>query len=466
MNQSRSDVPITKDGMSRATIVALLIASAQAPLGSTLIAVALPSIGEGFHADIVLATSLLVTSYLVINIVCQGPGGKIGDLFGSARALQAGILLYAAGAAIGLMAPSLILLVLSRCTMALAGAVVVPSTLALLRLHVPVARRGQIFGWFGATMGLSAALGPALGGEIVAAFGWRAIFMANLPFLAIAWGLLRLYPIPNSSDGAPLSSSVRKRFDIGGMVLFLLMLAPLIAASKIEGTLRPLLLIVAAAATIAFIRWESRADDPILDPALFVTPAFAAGAAIMALQNFAMYGLLFELPQFFVQFRGTGSREVGYLLFVMMVGMVGASPIGGRLTDRIGPRRSALIGSSVLLSGSLMLCRLADFDTPAGALLPLLVFGIGMGLCSAPAQTSCMAAVKPAQAGMAAGASSTARYLGGIATILVLGAVLGSSASATVGQHEVMQWLFAGAVLISVGAGFYLPGQFRDGRPR
>jgi MFS family permease len=146
--------------------------------------------------------------------------------------------------------------------------------------------------------------------------------------------------------------------------------------------------------------------------------------------------------------------------------MVGASPIGGRLTDRIGPRRSALIGSSVLLSGSLMLCRLADFDTPAGALLPLLVFGIGMGLCSAPAQTSCMAAVKPAQAGMAAGASSTARYLGGIATILVLGAVLGSSASATVGQHEVMQWLFAGAVLISVGAGFYLPGQFRDGRPR
>ena len=133
--------------------------------------------------------------------------------------------------------------------------------------------------------------------------------MANLPFLAIAWGLLRLYPIPNSSDGAPLSSSVRKRFDIGGMVLFLLMLAPLIAASKFEGTLRPLLLIVAAAATIAFIRWESRADDPILDPALFVTPAFAAGAAIMALQNFAMYGLLFELPQFFVQFGARGRAK-------------------------------------------------------------------------------------------------------------------------------------------------------------
>src|SRR4051794_16102628 len=84
VNQSRSDGPVTTNGMSRATIVALLIASAQAPLGSTLIAVALPSIGAGFHTDIVLATSLLVTSYLVINIVCQGPGGKISDLFGSA----------------------------------------------------------------------------------------------------------------------------------------------------------------------------------------------------------------------------------------------------------------------------------------------------------------------------------------------------------------------------------------------
>jgi MFS family permease len=433
--------------MSRITIAALLLASAQAPLGSTLIAVALPSIGEGLGVDVVLATSLLVTSYLVVSVVCQGPGGKVSDLFGHARMLRAGILLYAAGALTGLVAPGISMLVISRCMMALGGSIVVPATLALLRVHVPSTHRGRVYGLFGATMGLSAALGPVLGGEIVTAFGWRAIFLTNLPFLTVTWVLLLFFPLPASKqDEASTRAKSHKSFDWTGVALLALALVLLIVSGKVWAFVATLSLSASLAAGALFIRHEAQAPDPMLDPALFQEPTFAAGAAIMALQNFAMYGLLFQLPQFFEQFRGSAPRDVGYMLFAMMIGMVAASPIGGRLTDRLGSRRAGLSGSAVLLLSSLLLCRLASFASPHDALVPLLIFGIGMGLCSAPAQTSCMSTVDPRAAGMAAGASSTARYLGGIISILVLGSVLGSGGAST-GSHEVMIWLFTAAVL-------------------
>lgn len=109
------------------------IASAQAPFDSTLITVALPSIRDGIGADSVPITGLPITGYLVVNVVCQCPAGRISDLVGHSRVLWAGIGLYVIGAAFGLLAQGVSLLFVSRCTMAAAGALVVPATLALLR---------------------------------------------------------------------------------------------------------------------------------------------------------------------------------------------------------------------------------------------------------------------------------------------------------------------------------------------
>ena len=129
-----------------AAMTAMLIASAQAPLGSTLIAVALPSVGAGLQIDVMLATSLLVSSYLIVNILLQAPGGKLSDVVGHSRILWIGMTLFGLGAVTGLVAPGLGLLTAARCIMAVGGALVVPATLALLRIHVPVERRGRIFG--------------------------------------------------------------------------------------------------------------------------------------------------------------------------------------------------------------------------------------------------------------------------------------------------------------------------------
>jgi MFS family permease len=446
-------------GLSTASTAALLIASAQAPLGSTLIAVALPSIGEGIAADLVLITGLLVTGYLVVNVVCQGPAGKISDLVGHSRVLWSGILLYVIGALFGLLAGGVSLLFVSRCLMAAAGALVVPATLALLRLHVPPERRGRVFGLFGATMGIAAAGGPALGGEIVSLFGWRSVFLANLPFLALSAALLYSFPLPRRDGPDPRPpGGLARTLDFPGIGLLALALALLILASKLDGAAFGAALLASAVTGAGFAFWETRARAPVFDPRLFALPAFAAGTLIIALQNFAMYGLLFQLPQFFSVFRGTEPRQIGYMLFVMMVGMVVAAPVGGQLSDRIGARRAALIGALVLLAGIAQLWRLAGFETPADAVPALLVLGLGLGLCNAPAQAASMGAVEPRQAGMAAGVSSTMRYLGGIFSILVLGAVLGSNETVSLARHDIMIRLFTAAVVLSALLSRRLPG--------
>lgn len=437
----------------------LLIASAQAPLGSTLIAVALPSIDAAIGGDLVFITGLLVTGYLAVNVICQGPAGKISDLFGHSRILWTGISLYVVGAILGLLAQNLGLLFMSRCIMAAAGALVVPATMALLRLHVPLARRGRIFGIFGASMGIAAAGGPALGGEIVEIFGWRGVFWANLPFLALSAYLLYRWPLPSSAGAlSKKRNGTSIVIDYVGVGLLAISLGSLILASKLSGFHSVLVLALAGAAGTTFVVWEIRFPVPVFDPHLFRVPAFAAGTMMITMQNFAMYGLLFQLPQFFAVFRHTSPREIGYMLFVMMIGMVIAAPIGGQLTDRFGPRRASLAGLLFLLLGVTQLWRMASFSTAADALVALLLFGLGMGLSNAPAQSSAMNAANPGQAGMAAGVSSTMRYLGAIVSILVMGWVLGDDAQVNEARHLTMIYLFTAAVLVSAVASRFLPG--------
>ena len=170
-------------------LVAACLSASLMPLNSTMIAVAVPDISDEFGRDPALVTQALVTSYLIAAVVLQSPAGKVGDRIGHARMLAIGQVLVAAGALVGFLAPSLGLLIVARMLMAAGGAALVPSTLALLRHELPPERRGRAFGAFGATMALSAALGPVVGGELVQAFGWPSVFAANLPVLGVSVAL-------------------------------------------------------------------------------------------------------------------------------------------------------------------------------------------------------------------------------------------------------------------------------------
>jgi MFS family permease len=363
--------------------------------------------------------------------------------------------IYAAGSMLGFLVATLPSLALARIAMAVGGAMVMPATMAMLRNTVVEGRRPRAFGAFGAVMGTAAAVGPLLGGELTARFGWRAVFVANLPVILVAFGLIRF------AAPADASASVgrRPRFDVEGSVLLAAALVALVAASRMKGAGVPWVVIAGVVLLAAFVAWELRAASPVVDLRMFARREFAAGNAVVGLQNLAMYALLFQLPIFFEQVRGIPSGNTGRSLIGMMLAMVVFAPLGGRLAERFGTRRIAFLGCLVSLAGLLAIADFSKLEVPTDALTGLILVGAGLGLATAPSQSAAMSAIGHAQAGMAGGSLSTSRYLGGVIGISLLGALLASNAG--VASHRAAAWCYAAALALSAIAALMLPGRLR-----
>lgn len=435
-------------------IAALALSSALAPLNSTMLSVVLGPIGRELDVPDARLTQLLVTSYLITSIVMQAPAGKLGDRLGHRRALAIGQVGVALGAVAGLLAPSVELLAAARVLMATGGALVVPSATALLRLELPPERRGRAFGAFGASMALAAAIGPVLGGAIEWAVSWRATFLVNLLVLPIAALLAR-------SDGAerpPPRGLSGMRIDGLGALLLGGALAAVVIGAALEGPERWLVLAGAGALAVVFVAWERRHPEPIMDLALLRRPVLTAGGLVIALHNLAMYALLFELPRTLERVLELRGHESGPLLGAMMISMVIASPISGRLSDRMGARPLAVGGTLLALFGIALLL-LVPLTSVWSVLPSLVALGLGLGIASAPTQAAAMSAAPREGSGMAAALLSTLRYLGGVAGIVLLGVLQSSTEDREVAlrehQHAVM--LFAAALAIAVACAMVLP---------
>ena len=397
--------PNTGEALPRSLLAGMILAALLTPFGSTSIAVALPGIGREFGAGRTDLNLWLVVTYLLVALVGQGPGGRLGDGIAHERGLLAGLGLHALGAALGCCANGLPSLALSRILAAAGGAVVLPSAMALLGTRVPDDRRARMFGLLGGALGLAAALGPPAGARLVEAFGWRSLFAFNLPLVAVA------------------------------MVL------------------------VQRSARRARVPEAHGARGPVFDVQLFRRPAFSAGSGLIALQNLALYGILFLLP---ASAAAAAHRPAGggqtpgpgpgpeTLLFGMLAGVVIGPPLGGWLAERAGARRAALSGSLLTVAGIVIAHGLEPGAPHLPALIGLALVGTGLGIASSPAQASAMSAAAAHRAGSAAGTLSTMRYLGGLAGIALINAAPG----ALVLQHA---WLAAtgAAALLSLR----LPGR-------
>jgi MFS family permease len=415
------------------------------PLNSTMIAVAMPTIAGRFGHSETATTQALVTTYLVAAIALQSPGGKLGDRIGHRRVIAIGQALLAAGAVVGSLAPDLAVLAGSRVLMAAGGALVVPATLALFRLELPEDRRGRAYGAFGALMSLAAGVGPIIGGELVGLFGWRSLFLANLPLLAIS---------------VVIGMSVRVRhdvlrhevpFDLAGSVLLTLSLTLLVIGLQVHGATIAVFVLTGAAVLALFTWWEVRVPDPVLAFALFRSLRFTAGTLVVALLNLVMYALLFEVPLVTHALFGLDSAATGRLLIFMMAGVVAASVGAGWLVDHYGPRTIATAGTAACLA-ALVVMLVNDPSAAADLRFSLLLLGFGIGLANPAAQTASLAGVAERRSGMAAGFSSTMRYLGGIAGVAVLGRLLhlNGSRDAVLHAHHTLLAVFVVVLAVSL----------------
>jgi MFS family permease len=385
--------------MSPRLIAAVAIAAGLTPLNSTMIAIALPAISADFTVAPASVTAWVVTGYLVAVMSCQIPAGSVADRIGYARALDVGRWLFTAGTAAGVLAPALPLVVTGRFLMAAGGALMVPTAMALLRVFVPAERRPSAFGAMGAVMGTAAALGPAVGGLLTARFGWRALFLVNLPLVLASWLL------------QPAGLAAHKPAPRGG--------------------------------------------GPLIDLRFLRMPVYAAGAGVIGLQNLAMYALLFQVP---FLYRSNESR-LGVVMMAMTATMAAWSPIGGRIAERIGVRRVVLAGGVAGAAGIVLLTQLAMAGSLGGLAAGLLLVGFGLGLSTGPAQASALSAVDQRQSAMASALVSMARYAGGIAGTGILSVALAGGNDPA--RHTLALWVFAAAFLSSSLLAGVLPSKDR-----
>ncbi|MGD9570760.1 MAG: MFS transporter [Thermoleophilia bacterium] len=407
----------------------LCAAAALVPLNSTMIAVALLDIEEDLGVSEGAGT-WLVAGYLVVMALAQPVGGRIGDALGHRRTFLIGLGAFLAASALAAAAPWFGVLVALRMCQALCGGLMTPSVVALLQDIVPARSRGRAFGWFGTVMGLGAAIGPVLGGGLVAAGGWRAIFLVNIPAGIVAVALaLRSLPFD-----APRCALRGSGFDVRGAAAFTgfvgavvaaLVLAPDGPALWVPATL------VAAACLGLFVAAERRAPQPFVALDLFRRRPYVGATATILLHNLVMYALLLIVPVLAERELDLGPSGAGLLIGAMTGGMMVVSPIGGHLGDVLGRRAPVLMGAALAVLATAGLVVVAG-DPGVGAVAVLVgVAGVGVGLAGASLQTTAAESVPRDMVGVANGVFMTSRYTGGIAATGVAGAVAASGAYRT-----------------------------------
>ncbi len=423
-------VPAAAPAPSAWALASLALPMLLAALGTSIANVGLPTLTQAFDASfqdvqwVVLAYLLAVTTLIV-------GAGRLGDLFGCRRLMLAGIALYTAASLLCGLAPTLGWLVAARAAQGLGAALMMALTLALVAEVVPKDRTGRAMGLLGTMSAIGTALGPSLGGTLIAACGWPALFLVNLP-LGLAALLLAWQRLP--ADGAR-AGATRERFDVAGTLLLALTLAAYALAMTLGrgdfGATNLALLAAALIGLFAFGLVERRAATPLIRLAMFAGPLLGAGFAMSALVTTVVMATLVVGPFYLSGAFALDAARVG---LAMSAGPLAAALMGvpaGRLVDRHGTAGTSLAGLIAMAAGAGVLTLLPTRLGVAGYLAPLVLITAGYALFQTANNTAVMGGVAAAQRGVVSALLNLSRNLGLISGASVMGAVFAMAAATT-----------------------------------
>lgn len=414
----------------RGVLASLSLSMLLSSLGTSIANVGLPTLAQAFGASfqqvqwVVLAYLLAITT-VVVSV------GRLGDLLGRRRLLLAGIALFTGASLLCGLAPSLWLLIAARAVQGLGAAVMMALTMALVAEAVPKERTGSAMGLLGTMSAVGTALGPTLGGALIAGWGWPALFFINLPLGGAALWLARRYlPVDGVREGVR-----RPRFDVAGTVLLAATLGAYALAMTLGhgrfGLLNGALLAGAGVGLTLFVWVEHRAGGhagsaaPLVSLALFRGPALGAGFAMGALVTTVVMATLVVGPFYLSGALGLAAAQVGLAMSCGPLVSALAGVPAGRLVDRLGTQRTTAAGLIAMAAGSAALALLPAGLGVAGYVLPLVVITAGYALFQAANNTAVMAAtaLQPQQRGVVSGLLNLSRNLGLVTGASAMGAV-------------------------------------------
>jgi EmrB/QacA subfamily drug resistance transporter len=404
-------------------VAAVCVGALMSQLDASIVTVALPSLEAAFHAS-VGAVTWVGLSYLVVLVGTVTAVGRFADMRGRKLLYVYGFVLFVLASVLCGLAPNLATLCGFRALQALGAAMLQANSLAIIVLVVPARSLGRAIGFQGAAQAIGLALGPTVGGLLVAAGGWRLIFFVNVPIGAVG-ALAALLLVPRSRDLAQ-----KVPFDYAGLGIFFPAVVLLLGAISFGADLgwsSPLiigLLVVAVVLAGWFIRHERAESDPMMDLSLFAERRFSLGILSGVGSYLVMFGVLLLVPFYVERGLGGGVARAGLELMALplMFGLV--APLAGKLTDRFGARPLTVSGMSVVASGLIVL---ALRPGTAGMVGLLASIGVGLGLFTSPNNAAIMGSVPPRQAGMASGILNMSRGMGTALGLAVTGLIFSVS---------------------------------------
>jgi EmrB/QacA subfamily drug resistance transporter len=428
----------TSSAAGRWVLVATVLGSSMAMLDSTVVNVALPTIGRNLNASLA-GLQWTVTAYTLTLAGLILLGGSLGDRLGRRRVFLVGVVWFALASALCGLAPSIGVLIGARVLQGVGGALLTPGSLAIIQSTFAADDRPRAVGAWSGLGGVASAIGPVLGGWLVQVAGWRWVFLLNLP-LAVAVVVVTRRHVPETRD-----TSVRGGFDVAGAVLTALALAGITYAlieapeksSKVGVAVAGLLGVAAGVAFVLIERRRTRAPDkvtPMLPLDVFASRQFTVINVITFLVYGAFGGLLFLLVLQLQVVAGFSPLEAGSALLPVTLLMLTLSAPSGSLAQRIGPRWPITIGTILLAIGMGLMTRIGPHASYSTDVLPaVVVFGLGLSLTVAPLTATVLASADVRHAGVASGVNNAVARAAGLVAVAALPAAVGLSAAS---YHE------------------------------
>jgi len=396
-------------------------------LGASVANVALPTLAHAFAASFQEVQWVVLAYLLAITALVVG-AGRLGDIAGRRKLLLAGILLFTGASVLCGVSPRLWMLVAARAAQGMGAALMMAMAMAFAIETAPKGKTGSSIGLLGTLSAAGTALGPSLGGALISHIDWRAVFLVNAPMGLLAF-LLAFRHLP-ADVGRP--NEERPSFDRAGMfLLFLSLAAYTLAMTMGRGHFGPLnlaLLLAAAFGLRLFALVEARVESPLIRLAMFRDPALRANLAMGVLVSTVMMTTLVVGPFYLSISLGLDTAHVGIAMTVGPVATALASLQAGRLADRLGSRRVAMVGLVAIGVGTFALSRLPTTLGIWGYLAPILAATSGYALFQTANNTAVMAEVDPGQRGVVSGLLNLSRNLGLITGASLMGAVFAAAA--------------------------------------
>jgi EmrB/QacA subfamily drug resistance transporter len=415
-------------------LIALALGTIMVPINTSIVNVALPFISTGFNTNL-MALDWVITSYLITLIGLVLFFGRLGDMFGHEKVYLSGLIFFILTSILCSFSPSITSLIISRALQGIAAAMMISVSLGMVKKAFPSHELGKALGIYAVAIAAGLAIGPAIGGILIGFFGWRSIFLPNVPIGIISF-IICLFVLE-------IGNGETVKWDIPGTILqFTTLFLTILFLNRLEARsfdIVEIFLILLILMSFSMFIWRERtAKNPMLDLSIFTNYTFSAFSLALFFNYISIYMVIFGLPFYLQKVLHYGPAITGLILTVSPMLMMIIAPLSGFLGDRFGSRPLAFLGSLISALAFYLMAWLTMFSSIFSVIGFLAMLGIGAAIFQAPNNRAIMLSIPKESAGVASSILVTMRNLGMIFAVSFASLLISTTISKTIFESQVL----------------------------